>query len=344
MNSRDLAALGEFGLISRMTAKLRDTLAPGVVGGGDDCAIVPLEKDRSLVLTTDTLVEGKHFRWDFTTPEELGWKVLAVSLSDLAAAGAVPVAALITAQLRSEIDPRWIEAVFDGIAAIAKKYGCSVVGGDMVSSPTDAFGAAVCGFAAAPLTRSGIQPGDELWVSGKIGGGGLGLALRSGEVRSEDFVDGGIAALERFNRPVPRLELGRLLVEQRIASAAIDISDGFFQDAGHLAVRSGVDLRIRVDQVPLFETSWKNWTALHACSAGDDYELLFAAKAGDRRKVEAAAKQAETPIQLVGGAVEAAQQDCGRVVVELCDGRYSPLTELLSAAGISPSGGFDHFR
>jgi len=340
-----LAALGEFGLIKRLNEILRETLAPGVRGGGDDCARLPLPADskQQLILTTDTMVEVRHFDWKLTSAFDLGWKVLAVNLSDLAAAGAKPAGALVTAQLRSDIDPATVEEVYRGIVALAKKCSVSVAGGDTVRSSECAFGITAVGFCARSLTRADVRPGDEIWVSGEIGAGGLGLSLARGEIKVSDFPDGGVSVRERYLRPEPRIDLGLGLAEAGLATAAIDISDGLFQDAEHLASQSLVDIEINLESIPLAATSLKNWSALRAGTAGDDYELLFCAPESNREKVLKLGERLKLPLHCIGKAFPPSEADRGSVKVRSKEGSGLPVGEVLLRAGLS-GGGYDHFR
>ena len=263
-----VADVGEFELIARLKNTVGQS-RDGAVGIGDDGAVLAPPADRAarLVVTTDTMVEGRHFRRDYTTFFELGLKLMAVNLSDLAAMGAAPAAATVTLQLPSDLAVDEVESFYRGLLQAAGTV--QIVGGDTVQSETLAVGLTAFGWAVRPILRSMACVGDDLWVSGALGGGGLGLAICRGEVDASTLPDRGSAALQRYRTPVARTELGLQLVG--MASAAIDVSDGLLQDVGHLARLSGVDVVVVLDEVPLVVGCD---SAIAAVTAGDDYRCV----------------------------------------------------------------------
>lgn len=244
----------------------RMPLHPGAHGLMDDAAMLA-----GLVVTTDTLVEGVHFLAG-DPPEDVAWKLLATNLSDLAAKGARVEAVLLNYPLS---DDTWDARFAAGLAAALEAFDAPLLGGDTVSLPAGAprvltltaFGAD----AAAPW-RGGARAGDALWVTGTIGDAGAGLRIARGEA-------GDAVLLDRYRRPRPRLAEGRMLAP--LVHAMMDVSDGLLIDAGRLATASGLAATIALDAVPLSDAARAfGLSALAAATAGDDYELMFAAPEG----------------------------------------------------------------
>jgi thiamine-monophosphate kinase len=249
---------------------------PGARGFADDAAVLDVG-GRRLVLTHDMLVEGIHFLPD-DPPGDVAWKLVAVNLSDLAAKGARPVAALLGYSLAG--DAAWDAAFVAGLEGALAAFALPLLGGDTVSVPAGtprSLGLTAIGEADGPVpARAGARRGDQLWVSGTIGDAGAGLRTLRGEI-------GGAAALvERYRRPRPRLEAGQRLAP--LVSAMMDVSDGLLIDASRMAAASGVAISIELSAVPL-SAAWLaalgsgRDSRLAAAAAGDDYELLFAAPA-----------------------------------------------------------------
>jgi thiamine-monophosphate kinase len=287
-----VARPGEFQLIERFTRGFR--AGEGVlVGVGDDAAVLRPPPGHDLVATVDAVVEGVHFGSGFS-PEEVGWKSLAVNLSDLAAMGARPLWALVALATPRGADPRWLARVGSGIARCARLHHTSVVGGnvtaaDQVSVTVTVMGAVRRGRA---LLRTGARAGDLLLVSGSLGDAALGLG------------PGAPPALrKRQRRPTPRLALGQAAVG--IARAAIDVSDGLIQDLEHLCRASGVGARVDLDRLPLSRayralTSGRADPHEEALSGGEDYELLLAVPPARLPALREAARRARTPVAVIG--------------------------------------------
>lgn len=283
----------EFELIDRYFARP----TPGaVLGPGDDCALVAVSPGMELAITTDMLVAGTHFLPD-TPPEDLGWKTLAVNLSDLAAMGARPRWVTLAGSLPDE-DEAWIAAFARGFFACADRYQVTVVGGDTTRGPRNlcvtALGEVAPGRA---LRRDGARAGDEIWVSGQPGAAALGLAHLQGRVTLPEAVRGTcIAALQR---PEPRVDLGLALVQQGLARAAIDVSDGLLQDLGHIARRSRLHARVDLPRLP--PLIWTGPGAREAqLAGGDDYELVFAAPPEARAQLLALGHALALPLTAIG--------------------------------------------
>ena len=294
----------EFDLIAKYFTRPPSGDARIGLGIGDDCALLLPTVGMQLAISTDMLVEGRHF-FPGADAENLGHKALAVNLSDLAAMGATPLAFTLALSLPAA-DETWLAGFSRGVFALADLHGCRLIGGDTTRGPLNicitVFGELPAG---AALRRDAAQPGDELWVSGTLGDARLALAA----LRNEDAVgaifplDGGDlhqAAL-RLHRPTPRVALGIAL--RRIAHAAIDVSDGFTGDLAHVLARSRCGASVDVDALPAGAVLQKMAPALRRdwCRAGgDDYELCFTAPSRLHDAVLAAGIASSTRVTRVG--------------------------------------------
>jgi thiamine-monophosphate kinase len=288
-------AVGEFDLIAKYFSR---PVRRAALGGGDDCALLQPTPGLQWAISTDALVEGRHFL-STVPPDALGHKALAVNLSDLAACGAQPVAFTLSLTL-PRVDEPFLEGFAQGLYALADAHGCELVGGDTTAGPLNigitVFGELPPGQA---LRRGGARPGDELWVSGRLGDARLALEAFRGQValRGEAF-----EALRRaMERPQPRVALGLAL--RGVASAAIDLSDGLVGDLGHVlrASRVGATLRLadlpRSAHVDALDEARRRTCLL---AGGDDYELLFAAPAHARERVREAGARAGVAVTCIG--------------------------------------------
>lgn len=280
---------GEFALIERLVAALPCRRPDVITGPGDDAAVLRPPPGMDLVQTVDTCLEGVHFPPGLD-PADVGWRCLAVNLSDLAAMGAVPAWGLLSLALPAA-DESWLDGFARGVAELAAAAGLDLVGGDTVRGPL-AVTFALTGFVppGQALRRNGAQPGDGIWVTGALGGGAAGLAAWQSGDRS------GAAA---FLRPRPRLEAGQAL--RGLASAAIDVSDGLAQDLGHLLAASGVGATLELEQLPLHPgAAGRGEAGLGlALSGGDDYQLCFTLPpAREGVLVERAARWDEAPARI----------------------------------------------
>ena len=295
-----MSALGEFDLIARYFTR---TPKRAVLGVGDDCALLaPLPTGQQLAVSSDMLVEGRHFL-STVLPERLGHKALAVNLSDLAACGAEPLAFTLALAM-PRVDEACLEGFARGMFALADEHGIELVGGDTTAGPLNicitVFGAAPAGQA---LLRSGARAGDDIWVSHPLGGG-LGdarLALEVFRGRLSLAGEAFEAVRARMECPEPRVALGLAL--RGIATSAIDLSDGLVGDLGHVLARSGVGATLNADALPRSAVLAAQARALqYECglAGGDDYELLFTAAAGSEREVRAAADHAGVAVTRIG--------------------------------------------
>jgi thiamine-monophosphate kinase len=312
-------ALGEFELIERYFTRLPRRAALGV---GDDCALLAPAPGMQLCISSDMLVEGRHFV-STVPPQRLGHKALAVNLSDLAACGAEPLAFTLALAL-PRADEAFLEAFAQGLWALAGQHDIDLVGGDTTAGPLNicitVFGQVPNGQA---LLRNGARPGDELWVSGTLGDARAALECLRGALEV------GGAGFDRLRQamelPVPRVALGMRL--RGIASSAIDLSDGLLGDLGHVLRRSSVGARLNLDAVPRsallasLPVAVQRLCLLHG---GDDYELLFSAAPAHHAAVRAAASATGVPVSHIGhieaGAALVVVDGAGQVLDESARG------------------------
>ena len=279
--------MAEFDLIERIR---RHVVARGDValGIGDDAALLEVPRGRQLVVAMDTLNAGVHFP-EGTTAADIGWKALAVNLSDLAAMGAEPAWCTLSLSLPAA-DAAWLDGFLDGFSELAGRHGVALVGGDTTRGPLSVC-VAVHGLVepGRALRRDGAQAGDEVWVSGTPGDAAAALALMGLGPVAMPTASPPDALARRLARPEPRLALGRRLVG--VASAAIDVSDGLLADLGHVARASGVRIELDVDRLPaspaLAALAGPDARRLLQATGGDDYELAFTAPPALRAAVEA---------------------------------------------------------
>jgi thiamine-monophosphate kinase len=310
----------EFELIDRFFSRPGGDARLGV---GDDAALVEPAPGHDLVVTTDTLVSGIHFLPE-AEPRGLGYKALAVNLSDLAAMGARPRWALLAITV-PKVDEPWLSAFAEGFYDLARRHEVTLIGGDTTRGPlaitVTALGEVATGSA---LRRDGARVGDELWVSGQIGSAALALRHVRGEVRLKG--NGLEACMSRLEAPIPRVELGKELV--KVASSAIDVSDGLVADAGHICTCSGVGIEISYADVPSIsdvthlkgdqiEISYADVPSISdvthlkgdqvireaLLAGGDDYELLFTVPTGGSLQMDSISARVGLALTRIGRVV-----------------------------------------
>ena len=257
-----------------------------LLGVGDDAALLRTDAGAVLAVATDMLLEGRHFAKG-AEPRALGHKALAVNLSDMAAMGATPRWATLALAL-PHANEDWIAAFADGFYALAERFDVDLIGGDTTRGPLTIC-VAILGEVPAGLAlmRSGARPGDDIWVSGELGGAAYAL-----------HDAGNAAAASRLHQPEPRVELGEKL--RGIAHAAIDVSDGFAQDLGHILERSGVGAVVHYALLPKFPCGDAQLQRRCVLAGGDDYELLFTAPQSARRELEALSASLRLALTRVG--------------------------------------------
>jgi thiamine-monophosphate kinase len=282
-------------------------------GIGDDAAVLALPTGQQLVVSTDTSLENIHFRWEWLSPEEIGWRAAAAALSDLAAMAAMPLGMLAAITLPPErLDD--LVGLAEGIAASASATGAPIVGGDLTSGERLTITITVLGSTPTPLRRSGARPGDTVWLTGQLGGPALAVAAWSeGRQPTPE-------ARTRFAHPLPRIREAQWLAAAG-ATAGIDISDGIGGDAAHLAAASGVRVTIDTDALPRAP----GVDVSTAQRSGEEYELLITT----RRAFDAAAFQRDFGLPLT----QIGTVDRGDAGVDL----------LIGGERVASPGGYDHF-
>ena len=312
--------MNEAGFIAALRALAIDPAARDLM---DDAAVLQFGGGR-LVLTHDMLVEGVHYRAD-DPPGDVAWKLVAVNLSDLAGKGARPVGALLGYALGED---GWDRAFVAGLTTALHGFGLPLLGGDTVAMPDGApraLSLTAIGAADGPVpARSGARPGDHLWVSGSIGDAGAGLKLLEAGLGEP------AGLIERYRNPRPRLEAGQRLAG--LVSAMMDVSDGLLIDAARMAEASGCRAEIALDTVPLSDAllAWSGGdraARIDAVTAGDDYELLFAAPASSSAQILAAGEAIGLPLSRVG---------------EMGEGKGLMMTDSGEAVALPERLGFEH--
>lgn len=271
---------GERALLEAIRSRAARKSANGLrLGIGDDCALLGLKPGEEAAVTTDLSIEGRHFRLDWQSPEAVGHRTLARGLSDLAAMGARPVAAFLSLGLPAELTvgqrgkKSWMERFYDGLLALADAQKTPLAGGDLSQAPVALADIVLVGAVerGKTLLRSGARAGDQIFVTGRLGGAAAGLALlaEGRGARSEEK-----EALAAHLFPQPRIAQGRALAGRHLATAAMDLSDGLSIDLPRLCAESGVAAEIEAASLPLSPGA----TLAQALNGGEDYELLFTAR------------------------------------------------------------------
>ena len=334
------AKLGEFDLIWRffkagsesMAQTQRDLVQLGI---GDDCALLEPDAAQSLAVTSDMLVEGRHF-FAGANPEWLGHKALAVNLSDLAAMGAKPVGFTLALAL-PDANAAWLAQFSQGLFHLAQQWQCPLIGGDTTQGPLTICITAIGHVpAGSAIKRSGAKVGDDIWVSGTLGDARLAL----GALRSEWPLDpiSLEAVLPRMHEPEPRIALGMQL--RGIASSALDVSDGLLGDLRHILKASPVNAEVLIDQLPTSRTLAEQTQGLRrqcAANGGDDYELCFTAPASKRMEVESLST-ALLPLTRIGSISSASNGNEPILILRDANGNL-----LNAAESMQLMQSFDHF-
>jgi thiamine-monophosphate kinase len=328
--------LSEFSLIDRFFARRADRAriaTDGTLGIGDDCALLAPVAGEMLAISTDMLVEGRHFFADID-PHALGHKALAVNLSDLAAMGAKPRAFTLAFAL-PQVSEEWLAAFSSGLFELAERHACELIGGDTTAGPLNLC---LTVFGSVPpklaLRRDAAQPGDDIWISGTLGDARAGL----GVLRGEWTADASDTATFRraLEYPEPRIQLGLAL--RGIAHAALDLSDGLAGDLLHILERSKMQALVDVDAVPRSSALRRLAPEIQrrcTLAGGDDYELCFTAPAAARGAVESAGHEVNIPVTRIG-TIGALQTAAAAPAIRWRDASGNPRTLNLQ--------GFDHFH
>jgi thiamine-monophosphate kinase len=296
-----ISDMGEFGMIAELREMLRGRGEAVLLPPGDDAAVFQAPGGALMAFTTDAMVEGVHFDPSYVSWHSLGYKALAVNISDLAAMGGSPPSfALVVLGLSPQTEGGDVRRLYEGMIDCADEFSCSIAGGDIVGSPRVFVSVSLTGalLEGRFLTRSGARPGQSVMVTGTLGDSALGMRwLMQGG-------GGNNPCAKKFLYPQPRLSLGRRALQMG-AVAAIDISDGLLRDLGHICEESGVAARIFADNIPLSAAARATAQELHedplaaALSGGEDYELLLVAEKND-----AVGMRAEIELTAIGETVE----------------------------------------
>ncbi len=297
--------VAEFDLIETYLAPLA-TGQTGAFGLKNDAAIFPGGRDRSVVVTTDTMVQGVHFLAE-DPPDLVGRKLLRVNLSDIAAMGGKPFGYLLSVALPPELGETWFAGLARGLTQDQAEFHVGLLGGDTVSTSGPPV-LSVTALGRVPedrvLRRNGGKAGDDLYVSGSIGDAALGLLVLQDQLAEVPEAAGRELA-ERYRLPRPRLELGQALAEGGFARTAIDVSDGLVADLGHLAQGAGLAAELWAAEIPVSPAALEVLAGAPehletVLTGGDDYELLFSARESQRESVTELAQQLDMPITRIG--------------------------------------------
>jgi len=332
----NVSELGEFGLIELLANIVDETKNPDdvpwqrlLIGIGDDAAAWQGD-DGVLLATTDSLVQDTHFDLKIVTWEELGWKAIAVNLSDIAAMGGTPGYALISLALPGELETDNVSSLYQGMAQIARQFGVAIVGGNIASASKTIINVTVLGNleSASALTRSAAMPGDQIAVTGYLGLSAAGLKMLKQNLK---FDADTTQLLRRAHlMPMPRVNEGQILLRHGV-KAAIDISDGLIADLKHICQASKVSARINQNALPIHPAVKNNFKLDYfqlALKGGEDYELLFTASSQVMDRVK---KVMSCPVTVIG---EITQGKPGQVTLIDADGRSIPWQKA----------GWEHFK
>jgi thiamine-monophosphate kinase len=299
-----LSRLGEFGLIDRVrrTAVANRGVRLGI---GDDAAWVRVGSD-SCLLTSDLLIEGIHFHLKWTSLYDLGYKTLAVNVSDIAAMGGKPAYLLLSLGIPSTLDSDDVEEFYHGIRPLASEHSVALVGGDISIAKSLFISVCLIGLAQCPpVTRAGARVGDDIYVTGTLGDSALALKLLKNKSQKLSSL-GAKFLLARHHRPTARVRAGTTLAKEKLARAMIDISDGLLKDLGHICKASRVGATVMEEALPLsqpYRSLVGKEGTRHALSGGEDYELLFCARQGDRSRIADIQKYIDVPLTRIGTCV-----------------------------------------
>ena len=343
--SEPLRQVGENRMLSRFRELAGAALTGSVLfGPGDDAAAIRVQPGRVLLMTCDMMVEHVHFRREWATPEQIGWKAMVQNISDIAAMGGEPAGAVASLAAPSDLPSDIPEEIARGLIAAASEFGAALVGGDLVGSPGPiVVDVALTGWVEEDLMlrRRGARPGDAILITGALGASAAGLGVLQQGIHGDGLPAGRMVgppeiarALQAHHTPRPRLAEARIIAQSRLVTAMMDLSDGLADDLPRLCAESGVGARIRCDRIPVDPAcrafaSGIGKTALEMATAGgEDYELLLTCPPDAVARLAAAVQERTgTPLTAIGEMVE--EQE-----VVFLDSAGRP---------IFPGSGFDHF-
>ena len=334
-----VSGLGEFGLIDVLAELVEAEGKQGeawqnlILGIGDDAAVWRCPSGCQLA-TIDALVQDVHFKLSLSSWEELGWKSLAVNISDIAAMGGFPRYALVSLALPPDIAVNDIICFYQGMLSLARKYGVAVVGGNISRAPLVVINIAVYGDVPGPssplLTRSSAEPGDRIAVTGSLGSSAAGLEMLTRGLHFDPETESVLR--QSFLKPSPRVKEGRILVSSGVRTG-IDISDGLVSDLTHICQASALSARVQIEKVPVascVSSCFGDTAVQKALSGGEDYELLFTAPEDIIDNVSSLLEPVGCPVTVIG---EMFADSASKVILLDRDGRIIPST----------GSGWDHF-
>jgi len=304
---------------------------------GDDCAVLQPSPESELILTTDSQEEGVHYRLDWSTPEDIGWRCLAINVSDIAAMAGWPLGAVVALSLPSELNVAFVDGLYTGMQALARDMACPIIGGNLTKT-TGRVSVTITVLGEVPkgqaIYRSGAQPGDEIWVTGTLGGAKAGLEalLKPDVVRGVPTAH----ALACYRRPQPRLREAQFLRQRATLHSLLDLSDGLSGDLRHICEASGVGAQLEAEAVPVHDDTRRIAHALqvdplsYALHGGEDFELCFTALPGQIKPIRADFEQHFNRSLVRVGTVHRGEG----VTLKHPDGSEEEL----------PAQGYDHFR
>ncbi len=330
--------IGEFALIDRLQRFLQAPSGSQVVKSiGDDCAVLQPSAESELILTTDSQEEGVHYRMDWSTPEDIGWRCLAINVSDIAAMAGRPLGAVVALSLPPTLEVAFVDGLYTGMQDLAREMACPIIGGNMTKT-TGRVSVTITVLGEVPkgqaIYRSGARPGDEIWVTGTLGGAKAGLEA----LLNPDAMAGVSTAhaLACYRRPQPRLREAQFLRQRATLNSLLDLSDGLSGDLRHICEASGVSAQIEADAIPMHDDTRGIAHALqadplsYALHGGEDFELCFTAASGQIERIRADFEQRFNRSLVRVGTVGAG----AGVTLKQADGSEAVL----------PARGYDHFR
>ena len=329
---------GEFGLIDKINIGLITNPERVIKGIGDDTAVLNSDPSKVILFTTDMLVEGVHFKLDFSTPKQVGLKALAVNISDIAAMGGMPTNAVISIGISGESDIEIVEGIYEGLREMCAKYQINIVGGDTVSSNDLIINVALMGEVEKEqvIYRSGAETGDYIYVTGPLGDSAAGLhLLTESKGRGQSILREHLSLVEKHLAPEPRLIEAQMLVNSGYISAMNDISDGLASELHEIGEQSNVGFKIYESKLPLsnslrnLDSSKINSLEL-ALFGGEDFELVFTVRAKDNDDFQKYITEKQLKVHLIGETTA-------------IDGGYT-LIDKHGQAGSLESKGYNHFR
>ncbi len=337
-DTMQVGELGEFALIARLERVLQGSAGPQVVHSiGDDCAVVRPSPGAEFILTTDTQEENVHFRRDWSSAQDIGWRCLAVNVSDIAAMAGVPLGAVVALSLPATLDVAFVEGLYEGMQALAHAYGCPIIGGN-VSKASEHLSVTITVLGEVPwgqaVYRSGAQVGDDIWVTGSLGGAKAGLEAL---LHPDGVVDLTLHhVLTRYRRPRPRLPEAQYLRQHAMLHSLLDLSDGLSSDLRHICEASGVAAQLDAEAIPVDEDACQVAQTLeadplmYALHGGEDFELCLTAPPGVIANIQTTFERQFNCALVRVGTIQAGTG----VTLRQNDGASVPL----------PARGYDHFR